>query len=97
MMTYVNANRDVTTLEIEGKQENPYSYYAEHPISIDYNGKKVVMTKNGRILADDFIKSEEIINKPSLAIVDEITKFDTFELQILDKAGIKVIGLGDRS
>jgi hypothetical protein len=97
MMAYVNENRDKTTMTINGKEENPYSYYADKPITIDVNGKPVVMAKSLRILADDFIRPEEIINKPDLAIVDEITKFDTFELQILDRAGIKVIGLGDRS
>jgi GTPase SAR1 family protein len=97
MMAYVNENRNKTSITINGKEENPYEYYADKPISIDYNGQSIVMAKSLRILADDFIKPEDIINKPDLAIVDEITKFDTFELQILDRAGIKVIGLGDRS
>jgi GTPase SAR1 family protein len=97
MMSYVNENRDKTSMEINGKQENPYEYYNEHPITIKYNGQDIVLAKSGRVLSDDFIKADEVINKPSLAIVDEITKFDTFELQILDRAGIKIIGLGDRS
>lgn len=96
MSTYLNENKNTTLTLLDGINQNPYKYYGSAPISIDFNGQQIKMADNIRKLSDDFISPSDIITKPDLLIIDEITKFDTFELQILDRAGIKIIGLGDR-